>query len=104
MVANSDKPEGFYIGGAGHLSGDYGIIEVDTKPKEGVEMTGMSCKNKIWDPAPTKESAISALKRQASEAKMNRIYIVKVEDDKSARANNCWSAILATGIAFFEDE
>ena len=97
---NTDKPMGAYLGGAEKISGDFGVETVDTRPSSGANLTGISCKNKLWEPAPTEAVAISVLKKQASAAGFNAVYINSVEQDPNAISKNCWSAIIATGVAF----
>ena len=100
-VANTDKPSGIYIAGATSVSGDFGVKEATRRPTTGgAIVSGVSCKNKIWDPAPSKEAAISVLKREAKDAGYNTIYIESVTSDPNALLKNCWSAIIAKGIAF----
>lgn len=100
MAPNTDKPSGIYLGGADGVSGDYGVQTSDVKPSQGAQLTGISCKNKLWEPSPTNEVAISVLKRQASAAGFNSVYVTSVEADPNALAKNCWAAIIATGLAF----
>lgn len=80
-----------------------GIQIVETGPV-GVdwrnEVKGVSCKNKLYDPAPSKDNAINLMKKQAQERGFNAIHSMRVEPVKSAIAMNCWSAIEAKGVAF----
>ncbi len=64
------------------------------------EVTGYSCKNKVWDTSPSRENAIALMKKQAAERGYSAIHSVKVFDDPFSVAKNCWSGIQATGIAF----
>lgn len=64
------------------------------------EVTGYSCRNKVWDPSPSRDNAISLMKNQASERGFTAIHSIKVFDDPFSVAKNCWSGIQATGIAF----
>jgi len=100
-VSNTDKPTGIYIAGATAISGDFGVRVSETAPPNGgIEITGVSCKNKLWEPAPDNETAIAGLKREVSRAGYNTVYITSVSPDTNALAKNCWSAIVATGIGF----
>lgn len=97
---NTDKPSGLYLGGATDVTGDFNILVLDTPPaSEGVTIEGISCKNKLWESAPSYDKAVAVLKREAKNAGYNSIYIVSVENDANALMKNCWSAIKATGIA-----
>jgi|SaaInlStandDraft_1057018.scaffolds.fasta_scaffold263081_1 hypothetical protein len=99
FVENSDKPLGPYLS-APEISGDFGVNELENAPSgDVVILEGISCKNRLWDSAPTEERAVSVLKREVKEAGYNSVYIVSVNDDAKALMKNCWSAIKATGIA-----
>ena len=99
MAPNTDKPQGIYLGGANEISGDYGVTISDNMPTQGAQLTGISCKNKLWESAPTNEAAIGVLKKQAAAAGFNTLYVSSVEPDPKALSKNCWSAIIATGLA-----
>jgi hypothetical protein len=99
-VSNTDKPTGIYIAGATEASGDFGVTVATQRPNNGKTISGVSCKNKLWEPSPTNEAAISVLKRETAKAGYNRVYIKSVKQDPSALAKNCWSAIIAEGIGF----
>lgn len=100
-VTNTDKPTGIYIAGASTVTGDFSVNVVETKPQAGgAEVSGVSCKNKFWEPAPSNDVAISVLKREVRKAGFENVYIVSVEPDPNALLKNCWSAIIARGIAF----
>jgi len=83
---------------------DTAVIEiVDTGPAVqdgGRRVFGTSCKNKIWDPAPSRDNALALMKRQAVDLGFNAIHSVQVRNDPSAIAKNCWAAIVAEGVAF----
>jgi len=100
-VSNTDKPTGVYVGGATSVSGDYGIKVASKAPASGgKQVSGISCKNKFWEPAPDDATAISVLKREAKNSGFNSVFITSVEADPNALLKNCWSAIIAKGIAF----
>jgi hypothetical protein len=100
-VSNADKPTGVYIAGATEVTGDFGVSISEAQPKNGgVSLSGVSCKNKLWEPAPSNEVAVSVLKRETQKAGYNTVYVSSVEPDPNALAKNCWSAIIAKGIAF----
>lgn len=61
------------------------------------DVTGYSCKNKLWDPAPTEENAIAMMKRDAMKRGAAVIYSVSVKKDPASAIVNCWSGIRATG-------
>ena len=66
----------------------------------GRRVFGTSCKNKLYDPAPSRDNALALMKRQAAELGFNAVHSVEVKDDPSPIAKNCWSAIVAEGVAF----
>jgi hypothetical protein len=79
------------------------VTIVDKGPplaKEDQRVIGTSCKNKVWDPDPSRENAINLMKRQAADRGYNAIHSVQVIDDPAAVLKNCWSALIASGIAF----
>ena len=101
LVSNTDKPTGVYIAGAKEVTGDFGVSISEKPPtKGGVALSGISCKNKIWEAEPKNEVAISVLKREVQRAGYNTVFITSVEADPNALMKNCWSAIIANGIAF----
>ncbi len=63
----------------------------------GVE--GYSCKNKIWDPAPTNAFAGKQLQMQAEKLGANAVSDVKYYKSGTTFQPNCWSSIRATGVA-----
>jgi hypothetical protein len=63
-------------------------------------VSGHSCKNKLWDPDPSAENATALMKQEAASKGFNAVHSVKVVQDPAAIAKNCWSALIATGIAF----
>jgi len=100
-VSNTDKPTGLYIAGATDTVGDFGVEVSKTAPANGgFAVSGISCKNKLWDRAPSNSSAISTLKRETKNAGYNQVYIISVKPDPNALIKNCWKAIIANGIAF----
>lgn len=71
--------------------------------KEDQRVIGTSCKNKVWDPDPSRENAINLMKRQAADRGYNAVHSVQVINDPAAVFKNCWSALIASGIAFKQD-
>lgn len=63
-------------------------------------VSGHSCRNKMWDPPPSRDNAIALMKQQAQSKGYDAVHSVKVINDPAAIAKNCWSALIATGIAF----
>lgn len=85
------------------VSDNTGVAIVDTGPSlndEKQRVMGTSCKNKLWDPEPSRENALALMKQQAAARGYNAVHSVKVFSDPTAIAKNCWSAIVASGIAF----
>lgn len=100
-VSNTDKPTGMYIAGAPEVTGSSGVTLSESAPAGGGQsVSGVSCKNKIWDPQPTREVAISVLQREAAKAGYDSVYVSEVGPASNALVMNCWSAIEANGIAF----
>lgn len=107
LASNSDVPTGIYTGVAGRptIADSPSVKTVDSpsiRRSGGAEVFGTSCKNKIWEPEPSKENAIALMKRQAADLGMNVVYSVSVQSDATALLKNCWSAITAAGKAFKE--
>jgi len=101
---NSDVPNVGYVGvERPTIADDTAVQIVDAGPAMNdvnQRVGGTSCKNKMWDPAPSEENAINLMKRQAAERGYNAIHSMKVGPDGAALMKNCWSAIHASGIAF----
>jgi uncharacterized protein YbjQ (UPF0145 family) len=79
------------------------VALVDTGPplsSTAERVSGHSCKNKMWDPEPSRENAIALMKQEASSKGYNAVHSVQVVNDPAAIVKNCWSALIATGIAF----
>ncbi|WP_018688716.1 hypothetical protein [Ahrensia kielensis] len=65
------------------------------------EVKGVSCKNKLYDPAPSEANALNLMKKQAAERGFNAVHSVTVNNlGAAAVAINCWSALEAKGVAF----
>ena len=63
---------------------------------------GIACKNKIWDEEPTRDAAIAVLKRETAKNGYSKVRVLSIEESGFAAdtAKNCWSMIVAKGIAF----
>lgn len=107
FAPNSDVPPGIHTGMNRPVIADNEAIKlVRSAPPStsgGKDVSGTSCKNKIWEADPSAENAIALMKRQAAKLGMNVVYVASVGNDPTALVMNCWSAITATGIAFKED-
>ncbi|WP_154664949.1 hypothetical protein [Allorhizobium undicola] len=68
--------------------------------KEDQRVIGTSCRNKMWDPEPSRENALNLMKQQAKARGYNAVHSVQVYNDPAALVKNCWSALIATGIAY----
>jgi hypothetical protein len=55
----------------------------------GKDVSGTSCKNKLWESEPSEDNAIALMMRQAAEMGMDVIYVAKVGNDPAALAMNC---------------
>jgi len=102
---NSDVPMGIHsgVGPRSSIPDTATVALVNTPPRAGsptVQVTGTSCKNKLWEADPSKDNAIALMKRQAAEAGMNRVTQVSVESVSASVLMNCWSAITAKGVAY----
>ncbi|MGZ9098405.1 MAG: heavy metal-binding domain-containing protein [Brevundimonas sp.] len=58
---------------------------------------GHSCKNKAWDPAPSRADADRQLRLQATRLGGNAIVSVRYESRGVTVQPNCWSSITAYG-------
>lgn len=68
------------------------------------KVSGVSCKNKMWDPAPSRDAAIRMMKAQAAERGYTAVHSVKVRNaGPDALAMNCWNALVASGVAYIAE-
>lgn len=77
-----------------------GVSVVDAAPKTAVELSGIDCKNKVWNPTPTNERAIEVLKAQVKKAGKTQVKVTSVMPVQNPIAMNCWSALEAKGLAY----
>ena len=92
-----------HLAGRQTVQDDTGVSITDTGPRlsdEKQRVIGSSCRNKMWDPPPSRENAINLMKRQAVSRGYNAVHSVTVVNDPAAIAKNCWSALIASGIAY----
>lgn len=101
LADNTDAPRGINIAGATDVVGEMAIL-VDSVPNGVTQtrITGISCKNKLWDSAPSDEAAIAVLRQQAAQAGYQSVSLVSTTPLDDPISINCWSAIEAVGIAF----
>lgn len=102
---NADVPRGVYLGMGDRpaVVAVAGVQITASGPaigEGGQRVAGTSCKNKLWDPAPSEESARNLMLGQARERGFNAVHSVEVKPDAAALARNCWDAIIAEGVAF----
>src|SRR6185312_9649094 len=67
LAQNADVPQGVYVGGRPTIADNSNVQIVDTGPSVqngGRLVGGTSCKNKVWDPAPSRDNAIALMKKQ----------------------------------------
>lgn len=105
LAQNADVPQGVYVGGRPTIADTPNVRIVDSGPsvqQGGRKVGGTSCKNKVWDPAPSKDNAIALMKSQAAKLGFNAVHTVETHDMAAAVMLNCWSAIVASGIAFHQ--
>lgn len=63
-------------------------------------LTATSCKNKLWDPAATRENAMSQLKLLARQAGGNAVANVSCDAPYgTSTRTNCWESIICRGTA-----
>lgn len=95
--------------GVVHIAGRQTVAEVTTvaTTETGPEATdknqnvvGTSCRNKVWDPEPSRDNAINLLKQQAASRGYNAVHSLQVQPDDAAILKNCWSSLVATGVAY----
>ena len=67
------------------------------------EIEGYSCKNKVWDPAPSRAAADDQLRIKARALGANAIASVAYEKQGTTLMPNCWSSIRAHGVAVLTD-
>ena len=60
---------------------------------------GISCKNKVWDPAATKIAAINQAKHWAYEMGADAMINVQCEHPRGTTTYNCWESITCTAQA-----
>ena len=101
LAPNTDASSGINVAGATEVVGEMAIL-VDNVPNGVTQarITGISCKNKLWDPAPSDEAAISVLRQQAAQAGYQSVSLVSTAPMDDPISINCWSAIEAIGVAF----
>lgn len=64
-----------------------------------------SCKNKLWDPPPTKGNALQQLRLKALSLGANAIVNVHFDTQGTdALGTNCWKSVTATGDAVLIDK
>ena len=64
------------------------------------KIEAVSCKNKIWDAAPSREDGIEQLKFKAAREGATAIGNITCSPDSSSFGKNCWSAIVCSAIAY----
>ena len=98
---NSDVPNAVYAGLKRPVPAEVATVqEVPTGPADAVEVSGVSCKNKMWDPAPDAEAARRLMLKEAETKGFNAVHSVTVRNEPGAVMLNCWQAIVARGKAF----
>lgn len=63
-------------------------------------ISATSCKNKLWDPAPTRENAVQQLQVKAARIGANVVTNLFCRDEPSVNlGTNCWSAVVCEAAA-----
>ncbi len=102
-VSNTDKPQGAYVAGAKPVVGASSVQIVETSPPNAGQLVeGVSCKNKMWDPEPSAQAAIEVAKNEAAKYGYTKLRIVEIIESGAVVdwQRNCWSTVIARGIAF----
>lgn len=102
---NADVPRGIYTGleAKPDVAPVSGVRIVDGSAPAGgqtLSVSGLSCKNKIWQPEPSEANAVALMKRQAQAAGYIAVGSVKIDKGGTSLVTNCWSTVTATGTAF----
>jgi uncharacterized protein YbjQ (UPF0145 family) len=82
-----------------HAALDQVAVVSDLSGKSLGNIEATSCKNLMWDPAPTEEDALAQLKVKAANLGGNAVANVTYRHDGTSLNTNCWSSITATGVA-----
>lgn len=77
-----------------------GVAVANSAPATAIELSGIDCRNKLWNPTPTSERAIDVLKGQVKKAGLTKVKVTSVDAIKSPLGLNCWSAMEARGLAY----
>ncbi|MBN9078512.1 MAG: hypothetical protein J0H84_20075 [Rhizobiales bacterium] len=64
------------------------------------KVTGTACKNSMFDPPPTKETAVIQLRQKAANMGASGVYGITYGTDPNPVSKNCWAIITATGTAY----
>lgn len=60
----------------------------------------VSCKNLMWDPAPTRQNAIAQLRQYARERGGNAVGEISCGDTELTNlVKNCWASLTCRGVA-----
>ena len=85
----------------GTTTQDVGSVAiVDAAPSSAIAISGIDCRNKMWDPVPTAPRAIDALRAQAMQLGKSNVAVRAIEPHPAPISINCWSALVARGLAF----
>jgi len=85
----------------GTTSQDVSSIQVvDSAPDSAIAISGVDCRNKMWDPVPTAPRAIDTLKAQAKQLGKTKVLVRSIEPHPAPISINCWSALEARGLAY----
>ena len=64
------------------------------------EVTGYSCKNKLWDPAATAEAATFQVKLAAAQRGATTVSTPSCEEGAVSLLKNCWQSFACTAQAY----
>lgn len=73
---------------------------VNSAPQSAIALSGIDCRNKLWDPTPTAPRAIDVLKAQAKQLGKSNVFVRSIEPHPAPVSINCWSALVARGQAY----
>lgn len=91
------------LSGTPQVSAPAGVTIVSGLPPAGVgvtDVTGVSCKNKMWDQDPSRDNAVAMMLRDAAQKGLTNVASVTVEAAPNPVLMNCWAALIAKGKAY----
>lgn len=75
-------------------------ITITPSGPPGLEVSGTSCKNLLWDPAPNRDNAINLMKSDARAKGFNAVHSVREVKRGTSLQTNCWASITYAGVGY----